>query len=70
MPVMPFGEVLEAADKLSAEEQKELVDVLHRRLVQAARDRVAADIQESRQEFASGQCSPTTADSLMSEILK
>ena len=67
--VLPFGEVLEAADKLSQDEQKELVSVLYRRLAQAARKRVAADIQESRQEFADGRCSPATPDDLMREKL-
>ncbi len=68
--VLPFGEVLEAADKLSRDEQEELVSVLHRRLAQAARIRMAADIRDSRQEFAEGRCSPATPDDLMREILK
>jgi len=68
--VLPFGEVLEAADKLSRDEQEELVSVLHRRLAQAARLQMAADIQESRTEFAAGRCSPATPDDLMREILK
>ena len=68
--VLPFGEVLEAADKLSHDEQEELVSVLHRRLAQASRLRVAADILESRQEFADGRCSPATPDDLMREILE
>jgi hypothetical protein len=34
---MPFGEVLEAADHLSMDEQQELIAVLARRLAQAGR---------------------------------
>jgi hypothetical protein len=67
---LPFGEVLEAADHLSQEEQQELIAILHRRLVQAARQRLAADIKEARQEFAQARCSPTTPSDLMREILK
>ena len=67
---IPFGEVLEAADQLSPDEQKELAAILNRRLAQAARQRVAADIQEARQEFAAGRCVPATPDELMREILK
>ena len=52
--VIPFGEVLEAADHLSMDEQQELIAVLARRLAQAGRQRVAADIQEARQEFSEG----------------
>jgi len=68
--VLPFGEVLEAADHLSHDEQEELISILHRRLAQAARQRLVAEVQEARQEFAEGHCSPTTPDELMREILK
>jgi len=34
---MRFGEVLEAADRLSPEEQQALIDILHRRLAEAGR---------------------------------
>ena len=68
-PVSPFGEVLEAADQLSQEEQEELVAILHRRLAEAARQRLAGDVQEARQQFAEGRCSPATPDELMREIL-
>jgi hypothetical protein len=67
---MPFGEVLEAADRLSQEEQEELIAILHRRLAQAARQRLIADVQEARREFAEGRCSPVTPAELMREILK
>jgi hypothetical protein len=68
--VLPFGEVLEAADQLSPDEQEELIAILHRRLAQIARQRLAADIQEARQEFAEGRCSPVTPDELVREIVK
>lgn len=67
---LPFGEVLEAADHLSHEEQEELIGILHRRLAQASRQRLVAEIHESRQEFAEGRCLPTTPADLMREILK
>jgi len=68
--VLPFGEVLEAADHLSPDEQEELIDILHRRLAQAARQRLATEIQEARQEFSQGRCLAVTPDELMREILK
>lgn len=68
--VLPFGEVLEAADHLSPDEQEELIAILHRRLVQAARRQLAAEVQEARQEFAEGRCLAATPDELMREILK
>jgi len=67
---MPFGEVLEAADHLPEDEQQELIAILNRRLAQAIRQRVAAEIQEARQEFVEGRCIPASPDELMREILK
>jgi len=67
---MPFADILEAADHLSQDEQQELIAILNRRLAQAGRQRVAADIQEARQQLAEGRCSPATPDELMREILK
>jgi hypothetical protein len=64
-----FGEVVEAADHLSLDEQEELLAILQRRLAQAARQRIAAEIQEARQEFAAGRCTTTTPDELMREIM-
>ena len=68
--VLPFGEVLEAANHLSHDEQEELISILHRRLAQAARQRLVVEVQEARQEFADGRCSPMTPDELMREIMK
>jgi hypothetical protein len=67
---IPFGEVLEAADRLSPDEQKELADIINRRLAEAGRRRVATEIQEARQEFAAGRCVPATPDEIMREIMK
>jgi hypothetical protein len=68
--VIPFGEVLEAVDHLSLDEQLELIAILGRRLAQAGRQRLAAEIQEARKEFAEGRCLPTSPAQLMDEILK
>ena len=68
--VLPFGEVLEAADHLSHDEQEQLIAILHRRLAQAGRQRLVAEVQEARQEFAEGGCSPVTPGELMREIMK
>jgi hypothetical protein len=64
-----FGEVLDAVGALSPEEQLTLVDIVARRLAEEGRKRVAADIQESRKDFAEGRCILTTIDRLRDEIL-
>jgi predicted translin family RNA/ssDNA-binding protein len=68
--VLPFAEVLEAADHLSLDEQEELIAILHRRLAQAARLRIATDVQQARQEFSEGKCLPASPAELMREIMK
>ena len=67
---MPFGQVLEAADQLSQDEQQQLVEILNLRLAQAARARLAADVQEARAEFAEGRSVPATPEEVMREIMK
>jgi hypothetical protein len=67
---IPFAEVLEAADHLSPDEQQELIHILNRRLAEAARKRLVADVQEARDEFSQGRSSPVTPDELMREIMK
>jgi hypothetical protein len=69
-PNLQFAEVVEAADHLSLDEQQELIAIVHRRLAQAARLRLAGEIQEARREFAEGRCVAATADELMREIMK
>ena len=66
---MPFGEVLEAADRLSHEEQEALIAILHRRLAEAGRQRLVDEIREAEQEFDAGECKPMTPEELMREIL-
>jgi hypothetical protein len=66
---LPFGEVLDAIDKLSQEEQETLLDIVQRRIAERGRKLLTAEIQEARQEFAAGRCQSTTADELMTEIL-
>ncbi len=65
---LPFGELVEAVDQLPPDDQETLMQILHRRLAARRRKQLAADIEEARQEFARGDCRPTTPDELMREI--
>jgi tryptophan 2,3-dioxygenase len=67
--LIPFEEVLEAIEQLSLDEQETLLDIVQRRVAERGRKLLAAEIQEARQEFATGGCHPATADELMEEIL-
>lgn len=66
-PNPSFADVLDAADRLDAEAQAELVAVLSRRLAERGRDRVAASVAEARREFAAGGGRPTTAAELVAD---
>jgi hypothetical protein len=64
-----FGEVVDAADQLSVDEQEALVEIVRRRLADRRRKILALEAKEAVQEFRQGQCKPTTVDDIMREIL-
>ena len=66
---MRFAEVLEAADRLSTDEQMELVELLRKRIVEQRRREIAQDIREARQEFAAGQCRPAAPEDILAILL-
>ena len=47
-----LDEVLDAAERLPLDAQEELISILRRRLAEHGRERILADIVESRKEFA------------------
>ena len=66
---LPFGEILEAADKLSIADQESLRDILTKRIIEQRRDQLSQEIREARKEYEAGQCKPVTPDDLMTELL-
>jgi hypothetical protein len=68
-PLSRFHVVVEAADRLTVEEQETLVALLNRRLADRRRTELAADIREAQREFECGALRPTTPDEIMREIL-
>jgi hypothetical protein len=65
---LPFAEVLDAIDHLSAEEQEMLISIAQRRLAERGRKQVVNDVQDARREFADGGCRPIATDDLLREI--
>lgn len=63
-----FGEILEAADKLSLDDQEALKDVLNRRLIEHRREELVKDIKEGEKEFKEGSCKPATPSEIMKDI--
>lgn len=62
-----FDDVLDAAERLDADAQAELVAILSRRLAERGRQRVIEAVAQARQEFAAGQCPTMTAAEIMRE---
>ena len=60
-----FGEVLEAVDQLSMEEQETLVDILQHRVIEARRAELANDIQDAKAEFQKSECQSLSSDEVM-----
>ena len=65
----PFGEILEAADKLPIADQESLRDILSKRIIDRRRDELSQEIREARKEYETGQCKPVTPNELMNELL-
>lgn len=69
MPSTPFADVVEAAGQLPDDDQRALIDLLQRRLADAGRRRLVAEVQEARAQFASGLCQPATPDEILDDVL-
>jgi hypothetical protein len=64
-----FHVVVDAADRLTAEEQETLIELLNRRLAKRRRAQLTMDVQEAQREFDSGALRPATPEDIMKEIL-
>ncbi len=69
MTITTFAEILEATDKLSPEDQENLIDILQNRLRDRRRAEKIRDVQEVQKDFAEGKCQPVTPEQLMEEII-
>ena len=61
--------MVDAADRLTVDEQETLVAVLNRRLAERRRAELAEDIREGQKEFERGALRPTTPHKIMKELL-
>ncbi len=67
--IMSFAEVLEAADRLSLDEQETIIDILYRRMIEHRRKVLVKEIREAQRDFLAGRCIPSSTDEIMKEIL-
>ncbi|MHB8972316.1 MAG: hypothetical protein ACYC4N_17890 [Pirellulaceae bacterium] len=65
-----FADVVEAADKLSVDEQENLLAILRRRIAERNRAQIVCDVQSSRAEHADGQTQMSTVTQIMDEAAR
>jgi hypothetical protein len=63
-----FATTLDAADRLTLEEQEELANTLRRRIAEKRRAELVAAVKDSRIEFARGDCKPVSVGAIMQNI--
>ena len=63
-----FADVVDAADRLSADEQESLLEILRRRIAERNRAKLADDVAEARAEFATGRARSATVQQIMDEV--
>lgn len=69
MAKIGLDSILDAAERLSLDEQEALVDILSHRITERRRSELAKDVRDAREEFRQGGCSPATLGELVREIL-
>ncbi|MEX2093346.1 MAG: hypothetical protein WD971_11750 [Pirellulales bacterium] len=63
-----FSEIVDAADGLSVDEQVTLLEILRRRIAERNRQQLLREVQEAREEFASGKAQIATVKEIMDEV--
>lgn len=63
-----FGDVVEAADHLTFEEQEELIEIVQKRMIAKRRSELLMDIGNAEREFRQGQCGVMTADEAVEKL--
>lgn len=63
-----YATTLDAADRLTLEEQEDLADTLRRRIAEKRRAELIAAVKEARTEWARGVTKPATVAAIMQRI--
>jgi hypothetical protein len=63
-----YASTLDAADRLSLDEQEELAATLRRRIAEKRRAELVVAVKEARTEFAQGRCKPASVAAIMQRV--
>lgn len=70
MIVTTFDKALEMVDSMTIEEREQLLEILHKRLIDEKREQLIKSIREAKQEYRKGKIKTGTVDDLMQEIME
>jgi hypothetical protein len=62
-----FADVVDAADKLSLDEQQALLEIIRRRITERNRAQLVRDVESSRAEHVSGRSRSATVTQILDE---
>ncbi len=65
-----FGEILELADNLPLEEKLMLIEILKKRISEAAGRRIVDDVKNSNDELDTKNFSTSSVEDIIDEIIK
>ncbi|NLX53670.1 MAG: hypothetical protein GXY58_01000 [Planctomycetaceae bacterium] len=65
-----FADIVDAADRLSVDEQETLLEILRRRIATRNRAELAHDVRAARAEHANGQSHVATVAQIMDEACR
>ena len=67
-PMKTFARAIDAVERLSLEEQEDLMRTVQRRIAERRRLQVIADVRATARENHSGQIKPAPVDAIMAAI--
>ncbi len=65
----PFQQALDAVERLPAEDQETLVDIIRRRLIERRRAEIVRNAQATRQAFREGRARYGTVEDLRRDLM-
>ena len=63
-----FQDALDVVESLPEHQQKDLIDIIRRRIIEHRRDLLAENIRKARQEFARGEVKSGSVADLIKEL--
>lgn len=63
-----FQEALDVIESLPEYQQEDIINIVHKRLLEKRRESLAENIREAREEYAKGKIKRGSAEDIMKEI--